>query len=88
MPIIVEGKTSLLFKRTALGDHEFCFGCVVYETLLRHLEENSRYVFECIYLEFCGEGNGNPLQYSCWEVPWTKQPGGLQPVGLQRVGQD
>ena len=23
-----------------------------------------------------------------WEVPWTKQPGGLQSIGLQRVGYD
>ena len=22
-----------------------------------------------------GEGNGNPLQYSCWKIPWTKEPG-------------
>ena len=21
-----------------------------------------------------------------WEIPWTKQPGGLQSMGLQRVG--
>ena len=28
-----------------------------------------------------GEGNGNPLQYSCWEIPWTEEPSGLQPVG-------
>ena len=25
-----------------------------------------------------GEGNGNPLQYSCLENPWTEEPGGLQ----------
>ena len=25
-----------------------------------------------------GEGNGNPLHYSAWEIPWTKEPGGLQ----------
>ena len=24
-----------------------------------------------------GEGNGNLLQYSCWEIPWTEEPGGL-----------
>ena len=30
-----------------------------------------------------GEGNGYPLQYSCWEIPWTEEPGGLQPMGLQ-----
>ena len=28
-----------------------------------------------------GEGNGNPLQYSCLEIPWTEEPGGLQSVG-------
>ena len=25
-----------------------------------------------------GEGNGNLLQYSSWEIPWTEEPGGLQ----------
>ena len=35
-----------------------------------------------------GEGNGNPLQYSCWKVPKTVEPGGLQPMGPQRVGHD
>ena len=35
-----------------------------------------------------GEGNGNPLQYSCLENPWTKDPGGLQSIGSQRVGHD
>ena len=35
-----------------------------------------------------GEGNGNPLQYSCWEIPWTEEPGRLQFTGLQRVGHD
>ena len=29
--------------------------------------------------------NGNPLQYSAWETPWTEEPGGLQSVGWQRV---
>ena len=23
-----------------------------------------------------------------WEIPWTEKPGGLQSVGLQRVGHD
>ena len=25
-----------------------------------------------------GEGNANPLQYSCLGNPWTEKPGGLQ----------
>ena len=36
-----------------------------------------------------GEGNGNPLQYSCLDrVPWTEEPGRLQSMGLQRIGHD
>ena len=33
-----------------------------------------------------GEGNGNPLQYSCLKIPWTEEPDELQSMGLQRVG--
>ena len=33
-------------------------------------------------------GNGNPLQYSSWKIPWTEEPGRLQSMGLQRVGHD
>ena len=33
-----------------------------------------------------GEGNGNPLQYSCLRIPWTEEPGGLQFTESQRVG--
>ena len=29
-----------------------------------------------------GEGNGNPLQNPCLEMPWTEEPGGLQSVGV------
>ena len=35
---------------------------------------------------FPGEENGNPLQYSCLENPWTEEPGGLQSMGSQRAG--
>ena len=35
-----------------------------------------------------GEGNGNPLQYSCLENSWTEEPGGLQSLGSQRVRYD
>ena len=33
-----------------------------------------------------GEGNGNPLQYSAWVIPWTEEPGGYSPWGCKRVG--
>ena len=35
-----------------------------------------------------GEGNGNPLQYSCLENPMTKVPGRLQSMRSQRVRHD
>ena len=35
-----------------------------------------------------GEGNGNPLQYSCLENPMEGEPGRLQSMGSQRVGHD
>ena len=35
-----------------------------------------------------GEGNGNPLQYSCLKIPWMEKPGRLQSMGSQRVGHD
>ena len=33
-------------------------------------------------------GNGNPLQYSCWEIWWTEEPGGLQSMVSQRIRHD
>ena len=35
-----------------------------------------------------GGGNGNPLQYSCWRIPWIEEPGRLQYKGSQRIGHD
>ena len=33
-----------------------------------------------------GKGNGNLVQYSYLENPWTEESGGLQSLGSQRVG--
>ena len=35
-----------------------------------------------------GEGNGNPLQYSCLENPMDRGTSSLQSMGSQRVGHD
>ena len=37
---------------------------------------------------YVGEGNGTPLQYLAWKIPWMEEPGGLQSMGLRRVGHD
>ena len=29
-----------------------------------------------------------PSSILAWKIPWTKGPGGLQSMGLQRVGRD
>ena len=29
-----------------------------------------------------GEGNGYPLHIVAWRIPWTEEPGRLQPMGL------
>ena len=31
-----------------------------------------------------GEGNGNPLQYSCLKIPWMEEPGGYNPQGCKK----
>ena len=35
-----------------------------------------------------GEGNGTHSSILAWRIPWTEEPGGLQSMGLQRVGHD
>ena len=32
-----------------------------------------------------GGGHGSPLQYSCWRIPWTEEPGGLHSMQSHRV---
>ena len=35
-----------------------------------------------------GGGHGNPLSILAWRIPWTEEPGALQSMRSQRVGQD
>ena len=35
-----------------------------------------------------GGGHGHPLQSSCWRIPWTEEPRGLQSIAQHRVGHD
>ena len=34
------------------------------------------------------EGMATLSSILAWEIPWTEEPGGLQSMGLQRVGHD
>ena len=43
------------------------------------------------YCHFILHFSSDPLQYSpllVWRIPWTEEPGGLQFMGLQRIGHD
>ena len=35
-----------------------------------------------------GVGSGNHSSILAWKISWTVEPGGLQSMGLQRVGHD
>ena len=35
-----------------------------------------------------GEGNATHSSIPTWRIPWAEEPGGLQSMGLQRVGHD
>ena len=35
-----------------------------------------------------GEGNGTPLQYFAWKIPWMEEPGRLQSMRSLGVGHD
>ena len=35
-----------------------------------------------------GEGTATHSSILAWRIPWTEEPGGLQSMGLQRVGHD
>ena len=35
-----------------------------------------------------GEVNGTHFSILAWEIPWTEEPGALQSIGSQGVGQD
>ena len=49
---------------------------------------HKKHVFDPWVRKSPGGGHSNPFQYSCLEIPWTEEPGGLQSMGLQRVGHD
>ena len=67
--------------------------CVVYSFVMSLYYSpiwNSYSIFDIhdfqIFGRSNGEGNGNPLQYSCLENPMEEDPGGLQSMGSQIFG--
>ena len=57
--------------------------------MVKNLPANARDMGSIPELGRCpGGGNGNPLQYSCLKISWTKEPGTLQFMGSQGTGDD
>ena len=58
--------------------------------VVKNLHGNAGVVRDAVSIPWSGRSPGvehdKPLQCSCLENPWTKQPGRLQCIGLQRVG--
>ena len=41
-----------------------------------------------IYMTFKEKEIATYSSILAWEIPWTEEPGGLQSIGLHRVGHD
>ena len=52
----------------------------MYQSHYRYIEiqNNDFYVYTSSKY---GEGNGTPLQYFAWKIPWMEEPGRLQSMG-------
>ena len=45
-----------------------------------------RYKFHPLVARSLEKGMATHSSILAWEIPWTEEPGGLQPMGSQRVG--
>ena len=46
------------------------------------------WVWSLVQEDLLGKGMANHSSILAWRIPWTKEPGGLHPMGLQRVEHD
>ena len=60
------------------GHRGWSIACKEWQTKMGSMSEPHWALLRITGLERSpGEANGNPLQYSCLEGPWTEEPGGL-----------
>ena len=73
-------------KNTCVRDSSMGFTC---DSVIKNFPANAGATGDAGSIPGSGRsprvGNGNLLQYSCWEIPWTEKPGRLQFTGSQRV---
>ena len=71
---------------------QFGFSCFT-TSLVAHMVKNLPAMQET-QIQFLGredpleKGMATHSSILAWRIPWTEEPGGLQPMGLQRAGQD
>ena len=72
------------------GAIAFSKKCSNYHTiaLISHTSKVMSLLFNILSRFVIGEGNGTPLQYFAWKIPWMEEPGRLQSMGSRRVGHD
>ena len=63
----------ILFPYRSLQSIEWCSLCYT----VGPYQLSILYTVVCI----CGEGNGTPLQYFAWKIPWTEEPVRPQSMG-------
>ena len=64
-----------------------CSICLIYNTpTLQEMQETP--VGSGGQEEPLEEGTATHSSILAWKIPWTEEPGGLQSIGLQRVGHD
>ena len=57
-------------------------------TVVKRKESIRRWGLTYTHYYIYGEGNGTNSGILAWRIPWTAEPGGLQFLGLPRVGHD
>ena len=71
----------MLFKYILHVYNIFCINIILYE-----------YIFLQVHSldpeDPLEEGMATHSSILAWRIPWTEEPGGLQSMGLQRVGHD
>ena len=76
--------TPVLLPGTSHGQRNLV-GCSPWGRKESDMTERLHFHFS---LSCVGEGNGNPLQCSCLEIPGMEEAGGLPSTALHRVGHD
>ena len=64
------------------------FGAPVVKNLPEMQETQETWVWSLGWEDPLEEEMATHSSILAWEIPWTEQPGGLQSMGLQRVGHD